>query len=400
MGLLAYLRGDHILDTRNGIPSAPTEERTLAAPKVTAPLLPYSNGTAPLNVTEANALRVADAYACVRVLADSVASPADPRLPPHPRRARPRRPRLAASCSYSTGPRRARRAPTSSRRSWSSLNVTGDAFVGKFRSDGQIVQLGLLDSRRVQVELRGQRIVYTVSDPQGRQSEHGPEDVLHIKAMGARRAARPVARSRSAGLRCRCPRNLQEHARQFFEHGSQPSGILTTDDRQSEAARAGSRRRLARPPRRRREHAPGRCPLRRREVRAGRVQRRRSPVPAAARAVRARGGAGSSGCRRGRSTRRPATRLTYANVTEQNRALVAHSLRPWLVRIERAITNDADLCPGGTYVAVRPRRAAPRRRRHALADLRARTRPRDRVDAPRRGARPRRPTHQSNGDTE
>ena len=42
--------------------------------------------------------------------------------------------------------------------------------------------------------------------------------------------------------------------------------------------------------------------------------------------------------------------LTYANVGEQNRALVTHSLRPWLVRIERAISNDPDLCPGGTYV--------------------------------------------------
>jgi HK97 family phage portal protein len=42
--------------------------------------------------------------------------------------------------------------------------------------------------------------------------------------------------------------------------------------------------------------------------------------------------------------------LTYANVLEQNRAFVTHSLRPWLVRIERAISMDADLCPGGTYV--------------------------------------------------
>ena len=42
--------------------------------------------------------------------------------------------------------------------------------------------------------------------------------------------------------------------------------------------------------------------------------------------------------------------LTYSNVQEQNRALVTHSLRPWLVRLERAISGDADLCPGGTYV--------------------------------------------------
>jgi phage portal protein BeeE len=37
-------------------------------------------------------------------------------------------------------------------------------------------------------------------------------------------------------------------------------------------------------------------------------------------------------------------------VQEQARALVTYSLRPWLVRIERAISNDSDLCPGSTYV--------------------------------------------------
>jgi HK97 family phage portal protein len=43
--------------------------------------------------------------------------------------------------------------------------------------------------------------------------------------------------------------------------------------------------------------------------------------------------------------------LTYSNVAQQNRFLLDHCLRPWLVRIERAFTNDADLCPGGTYLA-------------------------------------------------
>jgi HK97 family phage portal protein len=42
--------------------------------------------------------------------------------------------------------------------------------------------------------------------------------------------------------------------------------------------------------------------------------------------------------------------LTYANVTEQNRFFVLHSLRPWLTRIETAISMDPDLCPGNTYV--------------------------------------------------
>ena len=41
--------------------------------------------------------------------------------------------------------------------------------------------------------------------------------------------------------------------------------------------------------------------------------------------------------------------LTYSNVQQQSRALIDYSLRPWLVRIERAISGDPDLCPGGTY---------------------------------------------------
>ena len=44
--------------------------------------------------------------------------------------------------------------------------------------------------------------------------------------------------------------------------------------------------------------------------------------------------------------------LTYSNVSQQNRHLLDHCLRPWLVRIERAFTNDPDLCPGSVYLAL------------------------------------------------
>ena len=49
------------------------EDRALPAPDVQPGLLPYST-SAPLQVTTSNALRVSDAYACVRCLADSIAS--------------------------------------------------------------------------------------------------------------------------------------------------------------------------------------------------------------------------------------------------------------------------------------------------------------------------------------
>ena len=41
--------------------------------------------------------------------------------------------------------------------------------------------------------------------------------------------------------------------------------------------------------------------------------------------------------------------LTYANVTEQNRALVTHALRPWATRVEKAFSSDSSLFPGGLY---------------------------------------------------
>lgn len=43
--------------------------------------------------------------------------------------------------------------------------------------------------------------------------------------------------------------------------------------------------------------------------------------------------------------------MTYSNVQQQARHLLDFSLRPWLVRLEQAFTNDADLCPGGVYLA-------------------------------------------------
>ncbi len=57
--------------------------------------------------------------------------------------------------------------------------------------------------------------------------------------------------------------------------------------------------------------------------------------------------------------------MTYANVTEQNRSLAIHSLRPWIIRLEKAISNDIDLCGGNTYVAFNLDgllRAAPEQR--------------------------------------
>jgi HK97 family phage portal protein len=324
---------------------AKTEDRALRAPDVPAPLLPYST-TPPLNVTTSNALRVSDAYACVRVLADSISS-----LPLHVYRRTPAG-RVPAGENSRAVQLLNRPAPGSTGVDLISqvmvhLNVHGDAFIAKYRSDGEIVQLGLLPPDSVGVELRGQRIVYILDTLHGR-TEHGPEDILHIKAMSldGLRGLSPVTQCRVAlGLSS----SLQESARQYFENGSRPSGILT-------APGAGSNEALERVSAAWATKHGGVSNLHKVAVLAGDVKF--TPIAFSAEDNQYLQQRELSAREVARCFRVPAwavdaptgDSLTYANVAEQNRALVAHSLRPWIVRLEKAISNDADLCPGSTYV--------------------------------------------------
>src|SRR5262249_55131379 len=46
----------------------------------------------------------------------------------------------------------------------------------------------------------------------------------------------------------------------------------------------------------------------------------------------------------------PRTSRTYASVTQENLKFLQFSLQPWLARIERAFTADADLAMGQLYL--------------------------------------------------
>ena len=134
------------------------ESRSLAPPSVD-PQLPLMTSAPVMDVNTTNALRVADAYAGVRVLADGVAS-----LPLHAYR-RTAMGRVEAGPDARISQLLARPAPGSTIADLLSptmvhLNTFGEAFVGKYRSEGEIVQLGLIDPTTVDVELRGRRIVY------------------------------------------------------------------------------------------------------------------------------------------------------------------------------------------------------------------------------------------------
>ena len=321
------------------------EDRALAAPAQPDGLLaPLMSTGAPLNVTTSNVLAVSDAYACVRLLADSISS-----LPLHVYRKTPAG-RVRAGNDQRAVQLLGRPSPGSTGVDLISqivvhLNVFGECLIGKYRADGEIVQLGLIHPDSVQVELRGQTVVYTLSTARG-QVEVGPSDVLHVKGMSldGLRGLSPVAQCRVAlGLSS----SLQASAKAFTEHGSRPSGVLTAPSGSADALKRIQETWTAR-------HA-GAENQHRVAVVAGDVKF--EPIAFSAddnqflqqRELSAREVARAFRCPAWAIDAPTGDSLTYANVTEQNRALVTHSLRPWIVRIETAITNDTDLCPGGTY---------------------------------------------------
>jgi len=328
-----------------GTTAADDEARSLPPAENQLPLHGgYTLGDAPLGpVTTGNVLKIADAYACVRVLADSIST-----LPLKVYRRLPAG-RVPAGDDARAVQLLTRPSPGSTTVDLVSqivvhLNVLGDCFLGKYRADNEIVQLAPIHPDRVQVELRGQTCTYILD---GR-TEHGPSDILHIRAMSmdGLRGMSPVTSCRTAlGLN----ESLRESGRQFFTQGSRPSGVMTLPPGMSNDEIAVAREVFQN------RHAgvekmhqvlvlDGEAkftPVSFTADDAQFIQSREVSTREIARIFRVPSWAidGDTG-----------GSLTYSNVGEQARALVVYSLRPWIVRIERAISSDPDLCPGGTYV--------------------------------------------------
>jgi HK97 family phage portal protein len=225
------------------------------------------------------------------------------------------------------------------------LNVHGEAFVGKYRSEGEIVQLGLIDPATVDVELRGRRIVYRLLDTG---TEHGPSDVLHVKGMTTPDGLRGLSPVTACRLALTLSSSLQTAAAALSANDGRPSGILTVPGPSSDAVVEDVREKWD-------QRHGGPLAAGRIAVVAGEVKF--EPVAFSAADTQFLQQRELSAREVARIFRVPAwlidaptgDSLTYSNVLEQNRAFVSHSLRPWLVRLERAISGDPDLCPGMTY---------------------------------------------------
>ena len=316
--------------------------------------LPIYEGEAPvitdpvLEATPYNALRISDAYACVRVLADTVST-----LPV-------RAYRNTGSGRVQVGPdaRVSRLLERPSPGSTSAdlfsqvmvhLNTHGNAFLGKFRgADGEIVSLSLIPPDQVNVVLRGQTIGYVVWLPNQDTTEFGLSDILHIKGMSSDGLVglSPVTCAR---LALTLGSNLQEASRQYFLNGSRPSGILSVSGPQSDFTVEQVKERWD-------ARQTGTTNLHRIAVLSG--QATFTPVSFSAddsqflqqRELSAREIARIFRIPSKLIDAEPHTSRSYSNVTQENLHFVQHCIRPWLVMIERAFAADPDLSPGGTYI--------------------------------------------------
>lgn len=330
------------------------EDRTLTRDDVQAsPLLHWAP---PGTVTPHSALAVADAYACIRALADAAAS-----LPLHVyRRAEAGRERL----DNRTAELIRRPAPATTTANLigqvvAHLNLHGNAYIGKYRRAGRIEQLGLLAPDRVSVAVENAEPVYTLTHLTGAQTRHSTDDVIHVKALSTDGLVglSPVRQCQVAlGL----AEQLATHAATFFANDATPRGLLKlqrfgdAEERIAEIREGWEGTRFEGDLDEFGTHR-GPANAHRIAVVSGEVdftaismppedaqllESRQFSAQEVARIFRVPPwmiGADSGGS------------MTYSNVESQSLAFATYALRPWLVTIEQALSADRDLFSGPTY---------------------------------------------------
>ena len=300
----------------------------------------------PGTVTPANAMAIADVYAAVRCLSDAAASVP---LIPYRKTADGRTRADGRLSDLLRQPAPAQTQANLIGSAMAHLQIHGNAYIGKFRdADGRVAQLALLHPDRVTPELRAGEPVYVVNDGRGRQTEHGTTDIIHIRALSTDGllGLSPIRQCRQAiGL----AQSLSGLADSFARNGGRPSGILTVNSsgavEQLERLRDSFAYRHGGPDR------AGNTAVMSGEVSyqslalsmqdAEFVAQRNLSTAEIARIFRIP--AWMLGTSSGDA-------LTYSNVESQALAFVTWGLRPWLVLIEQAISEDSDLCPGSLYV--------------------------------------------------
>jgi HK97 family phage portal protein len=299
-------------------------------------------------VSPSNAMAIADCFACVRALADAAAS-----LPllVYKRQSGGGRDRV----DNTTADLLRQPAPAVTQANFvgqivAHLNLHGNAFCGKYKgADGTITQLGLLPPNAMTIELKGGVPLYTFTHPTtGKRDVLTTGDVIHVKSLSTDGLVglSPVRQCRMAlGLSSQ----LVEHASRFFEADARPSGVLrvppgpAAQDQVENLRKAWEARHAGLKQSHRVAIVSGDLsfqavgmPLEDAQF----LQQRQLSAQEVARIFRVPPSV--IGAPTGDS-------LTYATVEQQSLHFAMYSLRPHLVQIEQALSNDRDLFGPNEY---------------------------------------------------
>ena len=299
-----------------------------------APTFSFGSSMSGKSVTPSSAIQVSAVYACVRVIAETIAS-----LPLH------------VYESTDAGSRKANEhplyrllhdEPNTEMTSFiwrevmlSHLLLYGNSYCQILRSGrSKIVGLYPLlpDHMAVDRDTKG-KLTYTYTTSEGRMEQLNPEDVLHIPGLGfdGVMGYSPIALEKAAiGLGIAA----EEYGSKFFQNGARPSGILTHPNTVKDpaalraswnAAYGGSSNasRVAVL-----EEGMTFVPLSMPNNEAQFLETRKFQVTEICRIFRV-----------------PPhmigdlERATFSNIESQNISFAVHTIRPWLVRIEQAINK-------------------------------------------------------------
>ena len=311
-------------------PNAPLPQDAVSA----APGFYYGTSLAGKSVTPTSAIQVSAVYACVRVIAETVAS-----LPLHVYEATDSGSRKAGEHPLY---RLLHDEPNTEMTSFvwretmlSHLLLYGNSYCQIIRSGrNKIVGLYPLLPDRMTVDRDGRgRLTYTYTTSDGKIAWLAPEDVLHIPGLGfdGVMGYSPIALEKAAiGLGIAA----EEYGSKFFANGARPSGILTHPNTVKDPAAlraswnaayggSGNASRVAVL-----EEGMSFTPLSIPNNEAQFLETRKFQVTEICRIFRV-----------------PPhmigdlERATFSNIESQNISFAVHTIRPWLVRIEQAINK-------------------------------------------------------------
>ena len=299
-----------------------------------APTFSFGSSMSGKSVTPSSAIQVSAVYACVRVIAETIAS-----LPLHVYESTDAGSRKA---NEHTLYRLLHDEPNNEMTSFiwrevmlSHLLLYGNSYCQILRSGrSKIVGLYPLlpDHMAVDRDTKG-KLTYTYTTSEGRTVLLAPEDVLHIPGLGfdGVMGYSPIALEKAAiGLGIAA----EEYGSKFFQNGARPSGILTHPNTVKDPASlraswnaayggSGNASRVAVL-----EEGMTFVPLSMPNNEAQFLETRKFQVTEICRIFRV-----------------PPhmigdlERATFSNIESQNISFAVHTIRPWLVRIEQAINK-------------------------------------------------------------